>query len=219
MSITQIIFDCDGVLIDSEWLIAEVESELRTQFGCPITPEEYTRRFVGLSLKSREYVDSLDGLPSNYRELCKVRVDEALRTRLTAIPGVIEFLDNLKLDKAVASSSSSSELEFMLGIAGLYERFRGRIFSVTMVEHPKPAPDVYLLTARETGHDPASCLVIEDSIIGTTAAHAAGMKVIGFTGASHAHNNLAASLKQAGAEAVFSNFAELPDLLNTLGVP
>lgn len=217
-TITQIIFDCDGVLIDSEWLIAEVESELRTQFGSPITPEEYTRRYVGLSLKSREYTDSLNGLPANYRELCKVKVDEALRTRLTAIPGVTDFLDMLKLDKAVASSSSPAELEFMLTIAGLYDRFRGRIFSVTMVEHPKPLPDVYLHTAQATGHDPKNCLVIEDSVIGATAARAAGTRTLGFTGASHGNSKWEAALYNVGVEAVFSDFTKLPALLDELKI-
>ena len=213
MPITQIIFDCDGVLIDSELLIAEVEAGLRTELGFPITVEEYIRKFVGLSTRSREYTDDLVKLPDNYYELVSERVRESMHKNLRAMPGVRGFIDCLSIDKSIASSSTPEELAFSLKIAGLYEDFVGRIFSVTMVEHPKPAPDVYLYVAKQTNHKPEDCLVIEDTVVGVTAAHRAGMTVIGFTGASHNHGNSEAALRDAGASSVCSSFAELPELL------
>jgi beta-phosphoglucomutase-like phosphatase (HAD superfamily) len=110
-------------------------------------------------------------------------------------------------------------LEFSLKVTGLYEDFKGRIFSVTMVKHPKPLPDIYLHVAKETGHTPPECLVIEDTVIGVTAARGARMTVIGFTGASHSTGNSEAALYNAGAKAVCQSFSDLPRVLHELGIP
>jgi HAD superfamily hydrolase (TIGR01509 family) len=206
------------VLIDSELLIAEVESELRSELGMPISVEEYLHKYVGLSTRSREYTDDLEIFPPNYASLVTKRVRESMQQNLKAMPGAREFLDRLKLDKAIASSSTPEELAFSLKIAGLYDDFAGRIFSVTMVEYPKPLPDIYLYVAAQTGHDPKNCLVIEDSIVGATAARAAGMRTLGFTGASHGDGNSETSLYNVGVEAVFADFYKLPALLDELQI-
>ena len=228
-----IIFDCDGVLVDSEWLVARIEVETRAEFGQEISIEEYIRRYVGLSTRSPEYLKSLEGLPPEFRDLMKVRVERAFHEELEAIPGIADVLDHLKhWPKAITSSNSPHEIEMMLEHVGLLHHFemhaaapaagaphvpnaRGghNIFSVSMVARPKPAPDVYLHAAEQNNVLPSQCLVIEDSVVGATAALTAGMTVWGFVGGRHSAPSTRASLSKLGVHRVIENMSEILQIL------
>ncbi len=119
-----LIFDCDGVLVDSEWLVARIEVETRAEFGQQISIEEYIRRYVGLSTRSPEYLESLNGLPPEFRDIMRVRVERAFHEELEAIPGVADLLERIRhRPKAIASSSSPHEIEMMLEHVGLLHHF------------------------------------------------------------------------------------------------
>ncbi|MCB9357471.1 MAG: HAD family phosphatase [Calditrichaeota bacterium] len=209
-----LIFDCDGVLVDSEWLVARIEVATRAEFGQHITIEDYIQRYVGLSTRSPEYLKSLEGLPPDFRNIMTRRVDRAFNEELEAIPGVAEVLEHLKSKpKAIASSSSPHEIEMMLSHVGLFHHFKGQVFSVSMVARPKPAPDVYLHAAEQNNVLPSQCLVIEDSVVGATAALAAGMTVWGFTGGRHQSAGAAERLRAIGIERVIGHMDELISLL------
>jgi HAD superfamily hydrolase (TIGR01509 family) len=209
-----LIFDCDGVLVDSEWLVARIEVETRAEFGQQITIEEYIRRYVGLSTRSPEYLKSLEGLPTEFRAVMKERIERAFHQELEAIPGVAEALEQLKAwPKAIASSSSPWEIEMMLEHTNLLEHFRNRIYSVSIVARPKPAPDVYLHAAEQNNVLPSQCLVIEDSVVGATAALSAGMTVWGFTGARHQTAQSKQRLAELGVHKIISHMHEIPELL------
>ena len=202
------------MLVDSEWLVARIEVETRAEFGQHISIEEYIRRYVGLSTRSPEYLESLKDLPPEFRDLMKVRVERAFHEELEAIGGVAETLDKLKhWPKAIASSSSPHEIEMMLERVGLLHHFAGNIFSVSMVARPKPAPDVYLHAAEQNNVLPSQCLVIEDSVVGATAALSAGMTVWGFTGARHQTTESKQRLKDLGVHRILSHMSDLPPLL------
>lgn len=228
-----LIFDCDGVLVDSEWLVARIEVETRAEFGQQISVEEYIRRYVGLSTRSPEYLKSLEGLPPEFRDLMRVRVERAFHEELEAIPGVSETLEQLKhRPKAIASSSSPHEIEMMLEHVGLLHHFElhaaapaagapglgaGRngfnIFSVSMVALPKPAPDVYLHAAQQNNVLPSQCLVIEDSVVGATSALAAGMTVWGFVGGRHTTPGTKERLHELGVSRVIEHMSEVAERL------
>ncbi|NUO19387.1 HAD family hydrolase [bacterium] len=229
-----LIFDCDGVLVDSEWLVARIEVETRAEFGQHITIEEYIRRYVGLSTRSPEYLESLKDLPSGFRDVMKLRVERAFHEELEAIDGVAETLARLKhWPKAIASSSSPHEIVMMLEHVGLLHHFEMHaaapasgapfvpkahsgynIFSVSMVARPKPAPDVYLHAAEQNNVLPAQCLVIEDSVVGATAALSAGMTVWGFTGARHQTDASRERLRNLGVHRIIEEMSELPGLID-----
>jgi len=245
-----LIFDCDGVLVDSEWLVARIEVDTRAEYGQHISIEEYIRRYVGLSTRSPEYLESLKGLPPDFRDVMKIRVERAFHEELEAIPGVAELLDAIKhRPKAIASSSSPHEIEMMLDHVGLLHHFllppqssggvRGakqssgihaaasaadapqlvsghmghNIFSVSMVSRPKPAPDVYLFAAEQNNVAPSQCLVIEDSVVGATAALSAGMTTWGFIGGRHQSSGAADRLRAAGVARIIEHMDELQNLL------
>jgi HAD superfamily hydrolase (TIGR01509 family) len=211
-----LIFDCDGVLVDSEWLVARVEVETRAEFGQQISIEEYIRRYVGMSTRSDEYLNSFAGLPKDFRAILKPRVERALHEELDAIPGVAETLARLNgTPKAIASSSLPDEIEMMLKRTQLFQHFENRIFSVSMVSRPKPAPDIYLHVAKHFNVAPEECVVIEDSIVGATAALSAGMTAWGFTGGRHIAQDTSNRLRNLGCQLVFNDMRELPGLLNT----
>lgn len=214
-----IIFDCDGVLIDSEPIGSRIEAEVLGAWGIDITPAEIVRQFVGSTVRSmlgtlaREHQIQL---PGDLEDLIQVRVLEAFETELQAIPGVHALLDRLDQEqrpRCVASSSDSSRLEHSLGLVGLYARFAPHVFSAQSVKHGKPAPDLFLFAAAEMGFAPAHCLVVEDSEHGVRAAVAAGMEVVGFTGGGHRHPGDAALLLRAGATRVVADMDALRGLV------
>jgi HAD superfamily hydrolase (TIGR01509 family) len=213
-----VIFDCDGVLVDSERLSVRVEAEYLAELGWPLTEAEIVERFMG---QSAEYMDEAieaqlgSRLPGDWKEQFQRRYREAFAAQLAPVDGVVEALDQITAPTCVASSGSHDKLRFTLGHTGLYERFQGRIFSGYEVANNKPAPDLFLHAAARMGAEPARCAVVEDTLYGVMAARAAGMRVFGYAGGLSTPKRLAGQ-----ATVVFEDMRELPRLLaqNGLGV-
>jgi HAD superfamily hydrolase (TIGR01509 family) len=183
-----IIFDCDGVLVDSELLSCGCLAEELTRAGIEIDLAGVLVRFLGRSLASvAAYYEEMLGrpMPADFRDHLRRRVRESFARSLRAIPDIETVLSTLQQPFCLASSSDLERIDFSLTMAGLRDYFGPRIFSADMVAHGKPAPDLFQHAARKMGVDPARCLVIEDSVSGVTAAKAAGMMVWGFIGGSH----------------------------------
>jgi HAD superfamily hydrolase (TIGR01509 family) len=211
---TGVIFDCDGVLVDTEPAANRVLARILTAAGLPTTQEESMRTYMGRSWASCMQIASeligheLDG--EALREQYTTGVREAWSRDLEPVPGIEVALDAITLPTCVASSGEHERMRFTLGRTGLYPRFDGRIFSATEVEHGKPAPDLFLHAARTMGFDPARTTVVEDTVPGVQAARAAGMRALGF-----ARHTPAADLAGAGAQ-VFTSMDELPALIATV---
>jgi HAD superfamily hydrolase (TIGR01509 family) len=178
-----VIFDCDGVLIDSERLAVQTEARILAQLGWPLTQAEIVDRFVGRSAEHmRAEVEAQLGRTVDWSTEFEPHYQEVFERELTPVVGVPELLEQLTLVDCVASSSSHTALRFKLGLTGLLDRFDGRIFSSEDVEHGKPAPDVFLFAASNMGVDPSRCAVVEDSVSGVAAGTAAGMQVFAYAG-------------------------------------
>lgn len=215
-----VIFDCDGVLVDSEPLAARVLSEAMLELGLETSVEEVDQLFRGRSLSDivRAIEERLGGnVPESFLPRLKSETQRAFDTGLGPIPGVHEALTEIAgrgLDMCVASSGSPEKIGHSLALTRLTSFFEDRVFSATQVQRSKPAPDLFLFAAKQMGHPIASCVVIEDSIPGVTAAVAAGARVLGFVTPSlsdpDAHRR---ELAQRGAR-VFHSMRELPALLS-----
>jgi HAD superfamily hydrolase (TIGR01509 family) len=207
-----IIFDCDGVLVDSEIVSFEAEAELFGEIGIAFTAQDLLGRFLGMSSASMfAIIEREHGikLPADFAEQAARRTLEAFDQRLKPIPGIAELLSGLPDRKCVASSSEPPRIRHSLALAGILYHFEPHIFSATQVKHGKPAPDLFLFAAESMGAAPARCLAIEDSVAGVTAARAAGMTVLGFTGGSHCLDGHGAKLRAAGAREVFGSCQDL----------
>jgi HAD superfamily hydrolase (TIGR01509 family) len=207
-----IIFDCDGVLIDSEILAARAEAEAITALGLPTTAEELCRRFAGAP--TREVWVTLEAelgrpLPTGFMEHHLAEVRALFARELQPIAGVREAVAGLTVPYCVASSTRLPSLVANLGTAGLIDLFAPAVFSASQVKRPKPAPDVYLYAASQMGADPTDCLVVEDSVFGVEAARRAGMRVIGFLGGAHVGPGLGERLLAAGAERLLTTMRGL----------
>jgi HAD superfamily hydrolase (TIGR01509 family) len=184
-----LIFDCDGVLVDSEPVSIAVLIDMVAHQGVQMTEAEAYERFLGRSVASmtttlwEEYGIETD---IDFLEHMRRILFERFRAELKAINGIAETLDELSVARCVASSSQPERIRYSLGLTGLLERFEPHIFSATMVKNGKPAPDLFLHAAHEMGVAPGNCIVIEDSPAGIIAAKAAGMRVFAFTGGTHA---------------------------------
>ncbi len=202
-----VIFDCDGVLVDSEPLSNQALAEALTAAGHPIDAEEATRTFMGRSLLSCEAImrERFGAVP-DYLADYERRLQLAFEASLEPVPGVVAALDTIDLPTCVASSGPHYKMRLSLGLVGLYDRFAGRIFSATEVANGKPAPDLFLHADAKMAFAPADCTVVEDSPVGVQAARAAGMRVLGYAGRTDA-----AAL--AAADAVFADMAQLPALI------
>ena len=216
-----IAFDCDGVLVDSEIIASHVDAELLTRIGYPITAEEVTRRFAGLtSAAIHALVERETGrpLPDGFLKEQTAELDKRLARDLVAVPGAAEILDRIEGPRCICSNSSMERLTLELNKVGLLDRFAPYIFSAVEVgdRQPKPSPNVYLHAAREFGIEPREMVVLEDSVFGVRAAKAAGARVIGFTGGSHSWLGHADLLIEAGAETVINRFADLPRIADAL---
>jgi HAD superfamily hydrolase (TIGR01509 family) len=206
-----VIFDCDGVLVDSERVSVGVVQRVLADVGWSLTIDEIIERFVG---GSKEHFDAqvehqlgrplLPGWDESYRPWYHA----AFERELQAVPGIALALDRLTLPWCVASNSTHAQVRSSLGQVGLLDRFDGRIFSAQDVARGKPAPDVYLLAARTMGVPAERCVVVEDSRYGVQAARAAGMRVLGFAGGLTPAHWLAGE----GAT-VFTSMEELSDLV------
>lgn len=211
-----ILFDCDGVLVDSEVLTNEVLRDMVNELGGRITTADAMRIFMGHSVTSayaQGEIVKLSGKPAaaDFYPSFLRRRDEALSARIVPIPHVADVLPKLKLPFAVASGAEVAKMHLTLGKTGLLKHFgEGRMFGKDMVERSKPAPDVYLLAAKTLGFAPERCLVIEDTVSGTTAGRAAGMTVFGFC-----LHNAPQPLLDAGAVAAFNDMRNLLRILGT----
>ena len=216
-----ILFDCDGVLVDSEIIAAEVESKLLRDSGFDITAEDMCIRFAGMDWKSILLtIEQEADIPVSAQLLDKSEklLDAALLRRVKMIEGVRYALAKITEQRCICSNSSSPRLDLMLTKVGLKPFFEGHIYSAKDLgpDRTKPKPDIYLHGAKQFGADPSRCLVIEDSTHGVHAARAAGMRVIGFTGGSHTYPTHADRLTDAGAETVISRMVELPQMVEAL---
>jgi HAD superfamily hydrolase (TIGR01509 family) len=211
-----VIFDCDGVLVDSELIGCRVEAEALTRAGFRVTPEEILERFTGVtSSETFRTLEQEQGrrLPEGFAQHVGAAIREAFARELQAIAGIHAALERITLPVCVASSSSPARLGHSLRLVRLFERFTPHIFSAHAVRRGKPAPDLFLHAAERMRMPPARCLVIEDSVFGVHAGVAAGMRVLGFTGGSHCSPGHPERLRDAGAERIFAEMNLLPDLL------
>jgi len=206
-----VIFDCDGVLVDSERIAIRVEAEFLAELGWPLAQAEIIERFMG---HTSEYMDQAiefqlgSRLPRDWKDQFQRRYREAFAAELVPVDGVLEALDQITVPTCVASSGSHDKLRLTLGHTGLYERFEGRIFSGYEVANNKPAPDLFLHAAARMGAEPARCAVVEDSRPGVQAARAAGMAAFGYAGGLTPPERLAGE-----GTVVFTDMRDLPRLL------
>ncbi|KAA3503049.1 HAD family hydrolase [Rhizobium rhizogenes] len=213
-----IIFDCDGVLVDSEIIAAQVESRLLTEAGYPISVEEMGERFAGMTWKNiLLQVEKEASIPLSASLLDKSEklLDARLERDVKVIEGVKLALSRLTTPRCICSNSSSHRLDMMLTKVGLKPYFAPHIYSAKDLgaDRVKPKPDIFLHGAAQFGASPDRVVVIEDSVHGIHGAKAAGMRVIGFTGASHTYPSHADRLTDAGAETVISRMQDLPAVI------
>jgi HAD superfamily hydrolase (TIGR01509 family) len=216
-----VIFDCDGVLVDSEALSVSALLGMIELAGGTVSEDAAYEHFLGKSMKSvREILGQEFGLEINDRHLTAMRVDlmRKFREELEPIPGVKEVLPKLGLPCCVASSGTLERIRYALDVTGLLPLLEPHLFSASMVKRGKPAPDLFLHAAASMRADPRDCLVVEDSPAGVAAARAAGMRVFAFTGGSHASNPaLKARLASTEPDFIFADMLQLPDLIAGLG--
>ncbi|MBO0140535.1 HAD family hydrolase [Agrobacterium sp. Ap1] len=217
-----ILFDCDGVLVDSEIIAARVESQLLTEASYPISVEEMGERFAGMTWKNILLsIEKEADIPLSASLLDKSEklLDARLERDVKIIEGVKFALARLTTQRCICSNSSSARLDMMLTKVGLKPYFAPHIYSAKDLgpDRVKPKPDIFLHGAQQFGVDPSRCLVVEDSTHGVHAARAAGMRVVGFTGASHTYPSHADRLTDAGAETVISRMQDLPAVVAALG--
>jgi HAD superfamily hydrolase (TIGR01509 family) len=222
MSFDLIIFDCDGVLVDSEIIAAKVESKLLTEAGYPISVEEMGERFSGMTWKNiLLQVEKEADIPLSAALLDQSEklLDARLAREVKIIDGVKFALSRINTQRCICSNSSSARLDMMLEKVGLKPYFEPHIFSAKDLgpDRVKPKPDIFLHGAEQFKVSPSKTLVIEDSVHGIHGARAAGMRVVGFTGASHTYPSHADRLTGAGAETVISRMSDLPAVIAALG--
>lgn len=207
-----VVFDCDGVLVDSEPIAVRIDALVLEHYGLTLSEAEIVERFVGRSPSAMErFIESRLGreLPAGWDEQFRPMFERAFEAELQPVDGIEDALARIELRTCVASSSNPGPLERKLRIAGLYERFAGRIFSAAEVANGKPAPDLFLHAARQIGVQPARCVVVEDSRHGVAAARAAGMHALAYAGGVTPADAL-----RGPATTVFDDMRELPELLD-----
>lgn len=218
-----VIFDCDGVLVDSEIIAARVEADLITQAGFEISAEELAESYAGLTfkdilLKIEERADM--PFQASLIDQAEAMVDRRLAADVRAIAGAHEAVASVSTLRCICSNSRIERLNAMLTRTGLQRFFDGLVFSSldTTTRKPKPAPDVFLFAAEKMRAKPSRTFVIEDSVHGIQAAKAAGMRVIGFTGAAHTYAGHADALTDAGAETVINRWSDFKPTLDALSL-
>jgi HAD superfamily hydrolase (TIGR01509 family) len=207
-----VIFDCDGVLIDSEVIFGRVLGELLVAAEFPITMDEAMVFGLGknrVTLAAAVEARFGRALPDEFFATMRARVDLAFERELVAIPGIEELLVALEAPRCVASNSHLDRVRHALSVTRLLPLFDPHVFSASQVARGKPAPDLFLFAARRLGAAPADCIVIEDSTTGVEAAIAAGMRVVGFCGGSHCPDDHAQQLLAAGCSRVFPTTFDL----------
>jgi HAD superfamily hydrolase (TIGR01509 family) len=222
-AIQLVIFDCDGVLVDSEYLACRIEAKLLTDAGFPIDPETMAERFSGMNFRETLLVIEREAevpLSASLIEQSNRLIDLALETQLEAVEGAAQTLAKLRRPKCICSNSSSDRLGIALSRTGLYRHFEQNIFSAYEVgtKKGKPDPNVYQFAAKRMNALPQRTVVIEDSVPGVESAVRAGMRVIGFTGGLHTFPGHGDRLIDAGAETVLARFSEIPAMVDAFDV-
>jgi HAD superfamily hydrolase (TIGR01509 family) len=212
-----IIFDCDGVLVDSEVIALAETRQALGEAGLHLTDEDVLDRFLGLSVEAvaRSAEKDLGGaLPASFPSDLNRRILSGLVSKLKGVAGIRQALAGLGARVCVASSSAPERIRLSLTAVGYGGLFEPNIFSASAVKRGKPSPDLFLHAAREMGAPPDACLVIEDSVPGVQAAAAASMRVFGFIGGSHVSGTAQGKrLSDAGAAVIFADMTELPDII------
>jgi HAD superfamily hydrolase (TIGR01509 family) len=206
-----VIFDCDGVLVDSEIITNRVFARMLNELGVPVTVEETIEKFVGRSMaQCLQIIEGLLGraVPEEFAPQYQLHIAAALKSELKAVPGIVEALDAIQTPYCVASNGSHEKMQTTLGLTGLLPKFKDKMFSVAEVVRGKPFPDIFLYAASRFGVPPSSCVVIEDTPTGVAAGVAAGMTVWGYC--AHLPARL---LIDAGAHRTFDRMSALPDLI------
>jgi HAD superfamily hydrolase (TIGR01509 family) len=206
-----IIFDCDGTLVDSEGITNQVIAEMAGELGIEMTGDEASATFGGKTLDGVVYkMKELSGkeLPDNWLPRLVQMVSDSWESKLRPVKGVKEILEKIEIPICVASNGEPTHVRHSLRLTNLYDFFGDNIFTASEVSVPKPAPDLFLYTAKKMGFNPDECVIIEDSITGVTAAVNANIRVYGII------NNLFSKedLEEAGA-IPFTKMEELPELL------
>jgi len=205
-----VIFDCDGVLVDSETISNRILAGLLAELGLPLGFEATREAFVGRSMSGcLQIIERRLGraVPEDFVRTYNARSFAEFEKHLKPVPGVGEVLQRMRYPICVASSASHEKMRTTLGVTGLLSHFRGRMFSATEVGRGKPDPALFLHAAQRMGAEPRRCAVVEDTVVGVQAGRAAGMSVFGFASAGDAE-----ALHDAGAE-VFDEMQDLPRLL------
>jgi HAD superfamily hydrolase (TIGR01509 family) len=216
MTASAIIFDCDGVLVNSEALVIDIERRFLADLGLVYEDAEFLTRFVGTSdadfvalLRADFSVRGRGTFPDDFLQQVRAVSFHRFTTDLRAVEGLETYLATLTGPKAVASSSTVRSLTRKLSLTGLADWFGDHVYSAEHVARGKPAPDLFLHAAGKLGVSAAACVAIEDSVNGVLAGVAAGMEVWGFTGGGHADAGLHGRLAAAGATRVSGSFGEM----------
>jgi HAD superfamily hydrolase (TIGR01509 family) len=210
-----VIFDCDGVLVDSELITNRVFAQMLNEIGIAVSLQDMFELFVGRSTpQCVEIVAKMLGrpIPLHFVEEYHTRSATALKSELKAVPDIEMVLAGMRLPYCVASSGTHEKMQTTLGVTGLLPLFSGKMYSVTEVAQSKPSPDVFLHAARQQGVLPADCAVIEDTPTGVRAGVAAGMTVFGYCGLTPRQR-----LVEAGAHQTFARMRDLPGLISSAG--
>jgi HAD superfamily hydrolase (TIGR01509 family) len=215
-----VIFDCDGVLVDSEVISCRAHAATLTRHGYPITADQVLDRFLGVSdREARLTIEAELGrsLPADFEAQMKQTALQRYADELRLVPYIAETIAAIDLPKCVASSGTPEKIRHGLTCAGLYDVLAPHIFSAVQVKRGKPAPDLFLFAAEQMRARPERCIVIEDSVPGITGALAAGMTVLGFHGGSHCRPGYADTLRAAGAAVTFDDMRKLPGMIGQVG--
>jgi HAD superfamily hydrolase (TIGR01509 family) len=206
-----VIFDCDGVLVDSELITNRIFVRMLNDLGVAVSLDDMFEKFVGRSMaQCLEIISGMLGhaAPVDFVDEYRTRTTAALQSELQTVPGIEMALAAIDIPYCVASNGSHEKMRTSLGVTGLLAKFQGKMFSVADVARSKPFPDVFLYAAEKSGVSAASCAVVEDTPTGVAAGVAAGMTVFGYCACTPRHR-----LKQAGAQVLFDSMAALPELL------
>jgi HAD superfamily hydrolase (TIGR01509 family) len=219
VSFDLVIFDCDGVLVDSEVISCRAHAATLTRHGYPITADQVLDRFLGVSDREARLIIETElgrGLPDDFEAQVKQATLLRYADDLQPVPYVGEAIAAIGLPKCVASSGTPEKIRHGLTCAGLYDVLAPHIFSAGQVKRGKPAPDLFLFAAEQMRVLPVRCVVIEDSVPGVTGAVAAGMMVLGFHGGSHCRPGYGDTLRAAGATVTFDDMRQLPGLIGQI---
>ncbi|MDQ0324121.1 HAD superfamily hydrolase (TIGR01509 family) [Pararhizobium capsulatum DSM 1112] len=219
--IKSVIFDCDGVLVDSEIIGIKIEVELLHGAGCEISVEQLAERFSGMSWKDILLILEKErglSLMDLLLDRTEAELDVRIPAEARAIDGVLAVLQELRYPRCVCSNTKLSRVEEVLTNVGLKEFFAPNIYSAKDLGEgrSKPKPDIFLFGAQQMGFDPSQTVVIEDSVHGVHAARAAGMQVIGFTGGSHTYRDHSENLLEGGARSTISDMRDLPAAIGAI---